>query len=236
MRSSATAEDLPNASFAGQQETFLNVVGEAALLDACRHCYASLFTDRAISYRDMQGFDHLKVALSIGVQAMVRADLGGSGIMFSIDTESGFPGVVVISAAWGLGEPIVQGAVDPDRYLVFKPPLGDPRRVPILEKALGGKARKMVHASGGTARTALVDTTRREREAFVLQDAGDPATGPLGGGGRAALRPADGPGMGARRRDGRAVHRPGAAGDGAWHAAAPRCCAAGGCRRRASRS
>ena len=92
----------------------------------------------------MQGFDHLKVALSIGVQAMVRADLGGSGIMFSIDTESGFPGVVVISAAWGLGEPIVQGAVDPDRYLVFKPLLGDPRRVPILEKALGGKARKMV--------------------------------------------------------------------------------------------
>ena len=171
VRSSATAEDLPNASFAGQQETFLNVVGEAALLDACRHCYASLFTDRAISYRDMQGFDHLKVALSIGVQAMVRADLGGSGIMFSIDTESGFPGVVIISAAWGLGEPIVQGTVDPDRYLVFKPPLGDPRRVPILEKTLGGKARKMVHASGGTARTALVDTTRREREAFVLQDA-----------------------------------------------------------------
>ena len=101
---------------------------------------------------------------------MVRADLGGSGIMFSIDTESGFPGVVVISAAWGLGEPIVQGAVDPDRYLVFKPPLGDPRRVPILEKALGGKARKMVHATGGSARTAMVETTRREREAFVLAD------------------------------------------------------------------
>lgn len=107
VRSSATAEDLPNASFAGQQETFLNIQGERALLDACRHCYASLFTDRAISYREMQGFDHERVALSIGVQLMVRADLGGSGIMFSIDTESGFPGVVVISAAWGLGEPIV---------------------------------------------------------------------------------------------------------------------------------
>ncbi|MCB4820288.1 phosphoenolpyruvate synthase [Roseicella aerolata] len=171
VRSSATAEDLPNASFAGQQETFLNVVGERALLEACRHCYASLFTDRAISYREMQGFDHLKVALSIGVQAMVRADLGGSGIMFSIDTESGFPGVVVISAAWGLGEPIVQGAVDPDRYLVFKTPLDDPAKVPILEKARGGKARKMVYASGGSARTAMVETTGRERDGFVLSDA-----------------------------------------------------------------
>jgi pyruvate,water dikinase len=171
VRSSATAEDLPNASFAGQQETFLNVVGERALLEACRHCYASLFTDRAISYREMQGFDHLKVALSIGVQAMVRADLGGSGIMFSIDTESGFPGVVVISAAWGLGEPIVQGTVDPDRYLVFKTPLDDPGKVPILEKARGGKARKMVYASGGSARTAMVETTGRERDGFVLSDA-----------------------------------------------------------------
>ena len=170
VRSSATAEDLPTASFAGQQETFLNVVGERALLDACRHCYASLFTDRAISYRDMQGFDHMKVALSIGVQAMVRADLGSSGIMFSIDTESGFPGVVVISAAWGLGEPIVQGSVDPDRYLVFKPPLEAPQYTPILEKTLGGKARKMVYAVGGSARTAMAETTRRERDAFVLGD------------------------------------------------------------------
>jgi len=170
VRSSATAEDLPNASFAGQQETFLNVQGEAALLQACRACYASLFTDRAISYREMQGFDHLKVALSVGVQAMVRADLGGSGIMFTIDTESGFPGVVVISAAWGLGEPIVQGQVDPDRYLVFKAPLSDPTRVPILEKTLGGKARKMIYASGGSARTALVATRLRERKSFVLAD------------------------------------------------------------------
>jgi pyruvate,water dikinase len=170
VRSSATAEDLPTASFAGQQETFLNVVGERALLEACRHCYASLFTDRAISYREMQGFDHLKVALSIGVQAMVRADLGGSGIMFSIDTESGFPGVVVISAAWGLGEPIVQGAVDPDRYLIFKTPLDDPAKVPILDRARGGKARKMVYATGGSARTTMVETTGRERDAFVLSD------------------------------------------------------------------
>ncbi|WP_111400642.1 phosphoenolpyruvate synthase [Humitalea rosea] len=170
VRSSATAEDLPNASFAGQQETFLNVQGEATLLQACRACYASLFTDRAISYREMQGFDHLKVALSVGVQAMVRADLGGSGIMFTIDTESGFPGVVVISAAWGLGEPIVQGQVDPDRYLVFKAPLADPACVPILEKTLGGKARKMIYASGGSARTALVATRLRERKSFVLED------------------------------------------------------------------
>ncbi len=171
VRSSATAEDLPTASFAGQQETFLNVVGEGALLEACRHCYASLYTDRAISYRDMQGFAHDKVALSIGVQAMVRADLGGAGIMFTLDTESGFPGVVVISAAWGLGEPIVQGSVNPDRYLVFKPGLDDPAKVPILDKARGEKLRKMVYAEGGSARTAMVETTGRERATFVLTDA-----------------------------------------------------------------
>lgn len=171
VRSSATAEDLPDASFAGQQETFLNVRGARALLDACRACFASLFTDRAIAYRDLQGFDHLAVALSVCVQAMVRADLGASGIMFSIDTESGFPGVVLINAAWGLGEPIVQGAVDPDRYLVFKAPLSDPTKVPILEKTRGTKAVKMVYAEGGSARTALVETTRRERDGFVLSDA-----------------------------------------------------------------
>jgi len=171
VRSSATAEDLPTASFAGQQETFLNVRGERALIDACRACYASLFTDRAIAYREMQGFDHLHVALSVGVQAMVRADLGGSGIMFTIDTESGFPGVVLISAAWGLGEPVVQGSVDPDRYLVFKPPLADPAKVPILDKTRGAKAHKMIYATGGSARTTIVETTRRERDAFVLTDA-----------------------------------------------------------------
>ena len=116
VRSSATAEDLPDASFAGQQETFLNIRGDAALLDACRRCYASLFTDRAISYRIAKGFDHIKVALSVGVQRMVRSDIGGSGVMFSIDTETGFDKVVLINAAWGLGENVVQGAVDPDEY------------------------------------------------------------------------------------------------------------------------
>jgi pyruvate,water dikinase len=171
VRSSATAEDLPTASFAGQQETFLNVRGEAALLESCRRCYASLFTDRAISYREAQGFDHLAVALSIGVQIMVRSDLAGSGVIFTIDTETGFPGIVVISAAWGLGETVVQGIVDPDKLLVFKPLLDDPRRVPIIEKTRGGKERKLVYATGGSARTALAETTRRERESFVLDDA-----------------------------------------------------------------
>ncbi|MEI6536927.1 MAG: PEP/pyruvate-binding domain-containing protein, partial [Verrucomicrobiaceae bacterium] len=121
VRSSATAEDLPDASFAGQQETFLNIEGEAAVLDACKRCFASLFTDRAISYRKAKAFDHLSVALSVGVQIMVRSDLGGSGVMFSIDTETGFDKVVLIDAAYGLGENVVQGAVDPDQYLVFKP-------------------------------------------------------------------------------------------------------------------
>ncbi|GAA0604188.1 phosphoenolpyruvate synthase [Craurococcus roseus] len=171
VRSSATAEDLPTASFAGQQETFLNVRGEAALLDACRRCYASLFTDRAISYREAQGFDHMAVALSVGVQAMVRSDLAGSGVIFTLDTETGFPHVVVVSAAWGLGETVVQGTVDPDKILVFKPLLDDPRRVPVIEKTRGGKERKLVYATGGSARTALLETTRRERESFVLEDA-----------------------------------------------------------------
>ena len=170
VRSSATAEDLPQASFAGQQETFLNVRGERALLDACRRCFASLFTDRAISYRETQGFDHLEVALSIGVQRMVRSDLAGSGVMFSIDTETGFPGVVVISAAWGLGETVVQGAVDPDKYLVVKPLLGDGHYQPIIEKTLGAKETKMIYATGGSTRTATVATTQRERQTFVLAD------------------------------------------------------------------
>ncbi|NUS37639.1 MAG: phosphoenolpyruvate synthase, partial [Lysobacter sp.] len=170
VRSSATAEDLPDASFAGQQETFLNVRGERDLLDACRRCFASLFTDRAIAYRQAKGFDHLEVALSIGVQQMVRSDVGGAGVMFSIDTETGFPRVAVISAAWGLGETVVQGTVDPDKYVVFKPLLADPRLVPIVEKTLGGKEHKLVYASGGSARTADVATTQRERRQFVLSD------------------------------------------------------------------
>jgi pyruvate,water dikinase len=170
VRSSATAEDLPEASFAGQQETFLNVRGERALLDACRRCYASLFTDRAISYRQVKGFDHMQVALSIGIQRMVRSDKAGSGVMFSIDTETGFPGVVVISAAWGLGENVVQGAVNPDKYLVFKPLLERAGCTPIVEKALGEKERTMVYAEGGSSRTRNIETSRRQRDRFVLDD------------------------------------------------------------------
>ncbi|KUG52116.1 phosphoenolpyruvate synthase [Kocuria rosea subsp. polaris] len=173
VRSSATAEDLPDASFAGQQETYLNVVGEEELLAACRRCYASLFTDRAITYRELKRFDHRAVALSVGVQEMVRSDLGGSGVMFSIDTESGFPRVAVISAAWGLGETVVQGTVDPDKYLVFKPLL-DVAEAPIVERTRGAKLHKLVHdddAPAGAAATRLVETTPAEREAWVLGDA-----------------------------------------------------------------
>jgi pyruvate,water dikinase len=139
VRSSATAEDLPEASFAGQQETFLNVTGEEELLEACRKCYASLFTDRAISYRQEQGFDHMQVALSAGVQKMVRSDKAGSGVMFTLDTETGFPDVVVINGAWGLGENVVQGTVTPDEYRVFKPLLKQKDLTPIIEKSLGTK-------------------------------------------------------------------------------------------------
>ncbi|RNL49851.1 phosphoenolpyruvate synthase [Arthrobacter oryzae] len=171
VRSSATAEDLPDASFAGQQETFLNVAGERDLMDACRRCYASLFTDRAISYREIKGFGHLDVALSIGVQRMVRSDVGASGVMFSIDTDSGFPRAAVISAAWGLGETVVQGTINPDNYVVFKPLLTDPDLAPIIEKTLGSKERKMVYSRGGSARTRMMDTSDAERRTFVLDDA-----------------------------------------------------------------
>ncbi|MBC7157493.1 MAG: phosphoenolpyruvate synthase, partial [Rhodobacteraceae bacterium] len=170
VRSSATAEDLPDASFAGQQETFLNIRGPDALLAACRRCYASLFTDRAISYRETKGFDHLKVALSVGVQLMVRSDIGGSGVMFSIDTETGFDRVVVIDAAWGLGETVVQGTVDPDEYQVFKPLLAREGVVPIVEKRLGTKARKMIYARTGHGTTRTVPTSKAERAGFVLSD------------------------------------------------------------------
>ena len=170
VRSSATAEDLPDASFAGQQETYLNIRGEAALLDACKRCYASLFTDRAISYRQAKGFDHLKVALSVGVQRMARSDLGGAGVMFSIDTETGFDKVVLIDAAWGLGENVVQGAVDPDEYQVFKPLLANPALAPIIEKKLGGKEQKMIYARGGDGPTRNVPTSKAERAAYVLSD------------------------------------------------------------------
>lgn len=170
VRSSATAEDLPDASFAGQQETYLNIEGRDALLDACKRCYASLFTDRAISYREAQGFDHMQVALSVGVQVMVRSDIGGSGVMFSIDTETGFDEAVIINAACGLGENVVQGTVDPDEYIVFKPLLNQNNLVPIIEKQLGNKAKKMVYATGQSP-VRNVPTSESERNSFVLQDA-----------------------------------------------------------------
>ncbi|MBV2359134.1 phosphoenolpyruvate synthase [Thalassococcus sp. CAU 1522] len=169
VRSSATAEDLPEASFAGQQETFLDVKGEDALLAACKRCFASLYTDRAIAYRQVQGFAHDQVALSIGVQRMVRAETGGSGVMFSIDTESGFADVVLINAAWGLGENVVQGAVDPDEYQVYKPFLSRPGIEPIVEKRLGAKSIKMIQNRDGSPRN--VPTSKAERAAFVLSDA-----------------------------------------------------------------
>ena len=171
VRSSATAEDLPEASFAGQQETFLNVRGEAALLNAARRCFASLFTDRAISYREAKGFEHLKLALSIGVQQMVRSDLAGAGVMFSIDTETGFDRVVLINAAWGLGENVVQGTVDPDEYQVFKPLLAEPALKPIVHKRCGSKALKLIYAQDGEQPTRNVPTTPVERSAYVLTDA-----------------------------------------------------------------
>ncbi|SOE87663.1 phosphoenolpyruvate synthase [Burkholderia sp. YR290] len=172
VRSSATAEDLPDASFAGQQETLLAIRGTRALMDACRRCYASLFTDRAISYREARGFDHMKVALSIGVQQMVRSDLGGAGVAFSIDTETGFDKIVLISAAWGLGENVVQGAVDPDEYEVFKPLLrANVAYTPIIGKKRGSKLKKMVYAKGGAHPTKNVPTSKAERAAFVLTDA-----------------------------------------------------------------
>ena len=169
VRSSATAEDLPEASFAGQQETFLNVSGEKKLLDACKRCFASLFTDRAISYREEHGFDHLDVALSIGVQEMVRSDKAGSGVMFTLDTETGFPKVVVINAGWGLGENIVQGSVNPDEYVVFKPLLEEKRQKPIIEKELGKKEKKLIYGTKGVL-TKNVTTSKKEQNSFVLTD------------------------------------------------------------------
>ncbi len=170
VRSSATAEDLPEASFAGQQETFLNISGEEELLEACRRCYASLFTDRAIAYREEKGFDHMKVALSVGIQKMVRSDKAGAGVVFSIDTETGFPDVAVINASWGLGENVVQGTVTPDEYMVFKPLLDKKRLQPIIEKTVGSKEKKMVYAKGGTKATKNIDTSKEERRAYVLNN------------------------------------------------------------------
>jgi pyruvate,water dikinase len=171
VRSSATAEDLPDASFAGQQETFLNVRGVAAVLDTMHHVFASLFNDRAISYRVHQGFDHGAVALSAGVQHMVRSDLGASGVMFTLDTDSGFRDVVFITAAWGLGETVVQGAVNPDEFYVYKPALRAGKHA-IVRRNLGGKALKMVYAPAGSAeRVTTVEVPQADRQRFCLSDA-----------------------------------------------------------------
>ena len=169
VRSSATAEDLPDASFAGQQETYLNVQGLQRVLDYCHRCFASLFTDRAISYRQHNGFAQLEVALSVGVQKMVRSDLASSGVMFSIDTETGFRNAALITAAYGLGENIVQGAVNPDEYLVFKPTLKDGFR-PILEKRLGNKRIKMIYDEGSSRLTKNVWVPESEQETFCLTE------------------------------------------------------------------
>ena len=169
IRSSATAEDLPDASFAGQQETYLNVHGIKRVLEYCHRCFASLFTDRAISYRHNNGFDHLEVALSVGVQKMVRSDLASSGVMFSIDTESGFKNAALITGAYGLGENVVQGAVNPDEYFVFKPTLKDGFR-PILEKRLGNKRIKMVYDLGSSRLTKNIWVPESEQEKFCITD------------------------------------------------------------------
>ena len=167
VRSSATAEDLPEASFAGQQESFLNVRGEDELLNACHRCFASLYTDRAISYREHHGFEHDAVALSVGVQRMVRSDEASAGVLFTLDTETGFPRVAVINAAWGLGESVVKGDVDPDRFTVFKPLLGRDGIVPILDARPGEKEEKVVLGDDG-AGTETVETTEEERSALSL--------------------------------------------------------------------
>ena len=168
VRSSATAEDLPDASFAGQQETYLNVTSSQGVLAACHRCFASLFTDRAISYRHTKGFDHFSIALAVGVQKMVRSDLATSGVMFSIDTETGFKDAAIITAAYGLGENVVQGTVNPDEYQVFKPTLKTGFR-PIVDKRLGSKELKMVYDDGSKF-TKNVQVSASEKAKFALSD------------------------------------------------------------------
>ena len=215
VRSSATAEDLPDASFAGQQETFLNINGLENILHAVKEVFASLYNDRAIAYRVHKGFAQAEVALSAGVQRMVRSDTGAAGVMFTLDTESGFDQVVFITASYGLGETVVQGAVNPDEFYVYKRNV-EAGRPAILRKTVGAKAVKMVFArrSGGRplgayrrrARgraAALLDHRRRSRGARTLRDRD-----------REALRPADGHRMGPRRRQRQALHPAGAARDG----------------------
>ncbi|STT04385.1 phosphoenolpyruvate synthase [Klebsiella pneumoniae] len=193
VRSSATAEDMPDASFAGQQETFLNVQGFDAVLVAVKHVFASLFNDRAISYRVHQGYDHRGVALSAGVQRMVRSDLASSGVMFSIDTESGFDQVVFITSAWGLGEMVVQGAVNPDEFYVHKPTLAAGRPA-IVRRTMGSKKIRMVyaptqeHGKTGAYRRCAAGAARY----FLVKQRGSAGAGEAGGADREALRPSDG--------------------------------------------
>ncbi|MBD2153492.1 phosphoenolpyruvate synthase [Leptolyngbya sp. FACHB-16] len=168
VRSSATAEDLPDASFAGQQDTYLNVNGVDAVLETCHQCFASLFNDRAIAYRTHKGFDHFDVSISVGVQRMVRSDLASAGVMFSIDTETGFQNAVLLTAAYGLGESVVQGSVNPDEYIVFKPTLKEGFD-PILSKRLGSKAKRMVYAtSAEEGRTRTEEVSDEDRDRFAL--------------------------------------------------------------------
>jgi pyruvate,water dikinase len=169
VRSSATAEDLPEASFAGQQETFLNIRGVHELMDACKRCFASLFTNRAIAYRAEHKFDHFKVYLSIGVQKMVRSDLACAGVIFTLDTETGFPNVVFITGSYGLGENVVQGAVNPDEFYVFKPTLRQGFE-PLIDKRLGEKATKIIYTDEGTRPIKKVDTPSEDRKKFCLED------------------------------------------------------------------
>jgi pyruvate, water dikinase len=170
VRSSATAEDLPTASFAGQQDTYLNIRGEQSLLEACKRCFASLFTDRAIHYRIDKGFDHFKLGLSIGIMKMVRSDLSASGVMFSLDTESGFNDVVFITGAYGLGENVVQGTVDPDEFYVHKPTFEQGYHA-VLKRTLGAKKIKMVYSEGRTREpTHNVVTSEEERRHFCIND------------------------------------------------------------------
>jgi len=169
VRSSATAEDLPDASFAGQQDTYLNIQGEVGLISACKKCFASLFTNRAITYREHKQFNHFDVGLSIAVQKMVRSDLACSGIMFTLDTESGFRDVVFITGSYGLGENIVQGIVNPDEFYVFKPTLAKGYRS-IIQKYLGRKEFKMIYSMEGTAKTKDVPVPQKDRDAYILND------------------------------------------------------------------
>ncbi len=210
VRSSATAEDLPEASFAGQQETFLNVRGEAAVLKAMHEVFASLFNDRAIAYRVHHGFDHSAVALSAGVQHMVRSDLGASGVMFTLDTDSGFRDVVFITASYGLGETVVQGAVNPDEFYVYKPSLRAGKSA-IVRRNLGGKAIKMIYGEPGSGeRVKTVEVPVADRQRFSLDDADLVALAQAGADHRGALQAADGYRVGQRRLHWRDLHPAGA--------------------------